>query len=165
MTPSQQGRQLRRWTPGLVAFGGAVVVAVLGGAATEIGPWYRGLQKPFFQPPDWLFGPAWTVIFALTALAALEAWNAAPTRAARERLLLLYALNGALNVLWSVLFFRLRHPDWALVEVVFLWLSILSLVIASGRQSRRAGWLLLPYLAWVSFAAVLNWAVVQLNPA
>jgi tryptophan-rich sensory protein len=149
----------------LVAAGGAVLVAGLGGLATDIGPWYRDLRRPSWQPPDWVFGPVWTLIFSLIALAGLRAWRAAPEGAGRRRLLALYAANGVLNLLWSVLFFTLKRPAWALVEVVFLWASILALVVVSGRHSRLAGWMLLPYLAWVSFAAVLNWAIVRLNPA
>lgn len=136
---------------------------MLGGAATDIGPWYRALQKPAWQPPDWLFGPAWTVIFTLAAIAGVRAWQRTPDRDARGRLLAAFALNGALNVAWNPLFFLLRRPDWALVEVVPLWLSVLLLVVMSGRRDRVAGWLLLPYLAWVGFAGVLNWAVVRLN--
>ena len=140
-----------------------MVVAALGGAATEIGPWYLGLRKPSWQPPDWLFGPAWTAIFALTALAGLRAWRRTPDIAGRGRVLVAYALNALLNISWSVLFFTVKRPDWALAEVVALWLSIVLLIVVSGRRDRAAGWLLVPYLAWVAFAGVLNWSVVRLN--
>lgn len=151
------------WKPVLTAAGAALFVAALGGAATDIGPWYQSLRKPTWQPPDWLFGPAWTTIFALTALAGVRAWRRTPDASARGRLLSAYALNALLNVFWSLLFFTLRRPDWALVEVVPLWLSIVLLIVVSGRRDRAAGWLLVPYLAWVGFAGVLNWSVVRLN--
>jgi tryptophan-rich sensory protein len=153
----------RRWPPVLVAALAAVGVAVLGGLMTELGTWYYGLRQPQWKPPDWLFGPAWTLIFALSALAGVLGWARAPSRAAREWLLALFALNAFLNVLWSLLFFRLRRPDWALVEVAFLWLSIVVLIAVLARWSRPAAWLLAPYLAWVTFAAALNAAVVRLN--
>lgn len=153
----------RRWKPVLLAALAAVAVAGLGGLMTDIGPWYQGLVKPSWQPPDWLFGPVWTTIFALSALAGVRAWEDAPDRASREWMLALFALNGFLNVLWSLLFFRLRRPDWALMEVGLLWLSVLALIVVLSRYSPRAGWLLAPYLAWVAFAAVLNYAVVQIN--
>ncbi|HKX93822.1 MAG TPA: TspO/MBR family protein [Methylibium sp.] len=153
----------RAWKPLLLAALAALAVAMLGGLMTDIGPWYRALVKPSWQPPDMLFGPVWTVIYALAALAAVHAWEAAPSRAAREWMLALFALNGFLNVLWSLLFFRLRRPDWALWEVGLLWLSVLALVVVLGRWSPRAGWLLAPYLAWVAFAAVLNLTIVRLN--
>ena len=152
-----------RWKPVLVAGGAALFVAALGGAATDIGPWYLGLRKPSWQPPDWLFAPVWTAIFALTALAGLRAWRRTPGVAGRGRVLAAYALNALLNVFWSLLFFTVKRPDWALAEVVALWLSVVLLIAVSGQRDRAAGWLLVPYLAWVAFAGVLNWSVVRLN--
>lgn len=149
--------------PVLVALLAAFLVATLGGTMTDLGPWYQNLQKPSLQPPDWLFGPVWTVIFALAALSAATAWRDAPRREDREWLIGLFALNGFLNILWSLLFFRMQRPDWALIEVFVLWLSVLLLMIVLGRYSRIAALLLAPYLAWVSFATLLNWQVVELN--
>ncbi|MEY2617092.1 MAG: hypothetical protein RL522_94 [Pseudomonadota bacterium] len=153
----------RRWLHWVVGAACAVVVSGSGGALTHIGPWYRNLVKPWFQPPDWLFGPAWTLIFALCVVAGVGAWRAAPDARQRMQLILLFALNGVFNVLWSLLFFHLRRPDWALMEIGFLWLSILLLIWLPGRYHPRIRLLLLPYLAWVSFASVLNAAVVGLN--
>lgn len=153
----------QRWKAVLVAGLAAVAVGALGTAATDLSPWYRELVKPAWQPPDWLFGPAWTVIYALGALSAATAWNAARSRAIRQRIILLFGANALLNVLWSELFFGLRRPDWALWEVVLLWLSIAVLIVAMRPISRMASWLLVPYLAWVTFAAILNLAVVRLN--
>lgn len=147
----------------VVAALAALALAGLGALSTNIGPWYRSLSMPPWKPPDALFGPVWTTIYALAATAGVRAWERAPTREARQTLLALFAFNGFVNVLWSLLFFRLRRPDWALMEVGVLWLSILLLVVVLGRWSRLSGWLLLPYLAWVSFASVLNLAVVKLN--
>lgn len=141
----------------------AVVVAGLGGWATELGPWYRALRQPAWQPPDTWFGPAWTLIYTLTAAAGVRAWLGAREPRQRHALLLAFGLNASLNVLWSWLFFRLRRPDWALAEVVLLWLSIIVLMVVCGRTSSAAVWLLVPYLAWVAFAASLNLGVVQLN--
>ncbi len=143
----------------------AITVATLGGLASPIGPWYYGLNKPPFQPPDWLFGPAWTLIFGLTALAGVWAWEARPPLGRWAVILALFTANGLLNILWSALFFTLHRPDWALGEVPALWLSVLGLIVAIWPSSRRAALLLVPYLAWVGFAAVLNLAIVQLNPA
>jgi len=153
----------RRWKPVLAAALAAIAIAGLGALSTDLGPWYWSLQQPAWKPPDALFGPAWTVIYALAAMAGVRAWTAAPSRTEREWLIALFALNGFLNLSWSLLFFRLQRPDWALAEVGFLWASILLLMIVLGRYSRSARLLLAPYLAWVSFAAVLNYAVVQLN--
>lgn len=149
--------------PVIVAALAAVAVAGLGASATDIGPWYLALRKPSWQPPDWLFGPVWTLIYALTALAGIKAWRAAPDRRTRERVLLLFAANALLNVLWSELFFHFRRPDWALMEAAAFWASIVVLIAAVWPLSRTAGWLLAPYLAWVTFATALNLAVVRLN--
>ncbi len=152
-----------RWKPVATAAAGAVGLAVLGAITTDIGPWYLSLKEPPWKPPDILFGPAWTTIFALAAVAGVIAWRRAETRSQREWIPVLFAMNAFLNALWSLLFFRLHRPDWALAEVGFLWLSILALVVVLGRIARPSGWLLAPYLAWVTFASALNLAVVRLN--
>lgn len=151
--------------PSTIAVVAVSAVALLGGLATDIGPWYRELAKPSWQPPDWLFGPAWTIIFALVAAAAVRAWWDVPPGAERQSMVAQFAINGILNVFWSVLFFTLRRPDRALAEVVFLWLSILALILALRRRSPVAAWLLIPYLSWVSFASILNLSIVRLNPS
>lgn len=158
---SEPAHTLRRVSA--TAYGIAVLTAVAGGLATQIGPWYYALKKPSFQPPDWLFGPVWTLIYGLTALAAILAWRAARSATQRRWMLALFAANIALNVGWSVLFFTLRRPDLALIEVALLWLSVLALVIHCGALHRTSRLLLLPYLAWVSFASCLNYGIVQLN--
>jgi benzodiazapine receptor len=140
-----------------------MAVAALGALTTELGPWYYRLHKPAWQPPDWLFGPAWTLIFALAALAGVLYWKQRENRNDRLQLLAAFALNAFLNTFWSLLFFRVKRPDWALDEVGFLWLSIGLLIVLLARGSRIGAWLLVPYLAWVSFAAALNWKIVQLN--
>jgi tryptophan-rich sensory protein len=151
------------WEPIVVAACAAIVVAAAGGLATEIGPWYRALRKPSWQPPDWAFGPAWTLIFTLTAAAGVLGWKAAPDTAWRATLIAAFAANGVLNTVWSFLFFKLRRPDWALKEVVALWLSIAVLIVTVAGLSTVGAWLLVPYLLWVSFAAYLNLTIVRLN--
>ena len=151
------------WKPVLVAALAAIAVGALGGSLTDIGPWYQALKKPSWQPPDWAFGPAWTTIFALAVVSAVSAWRATRDSAQRTWIIGLFALNGFLNVLWSTLFFALRRPDWALMEVGFLWLAIALPMVVFWRLSKTASLCLLPYLLWVSFAAFLNFTIVQLN--
>jgi tryptophan-rich sensory protein len=153
----------RRLKPIAAAALAALLVAGLGALITDLSPWYYGLRQPAWKPPDLLFGPAWTLIFSLTALSGVYAWNGAPA-GARRRIAWLFALNLGLNMLWSVLFFRLRRPDWAFAEVTLLWLSIAMLMAMVAPYSKTASWLLAPYLAWVTFAAALNLQVVRLNP-
>jgi translocator protein len=152
----------RVMTIGIAALA-AVGVAIIGGLMTDIGPWYQALNKPAWQPPDWLFGPVWTTIYAMTAVAMVLAWDGSKDTVARQNLLILLLLNATLNVTWSLLFFSLRRPDWALVEVAFLWASIVLLIYACLKRRRIAALFLLPYLAWVAFAAVLNAEIVRLN--
>lgn len=152
------------WAPPVIAGLLAVAVAVAGGVATRTDGWYRRLRVPSWKPPDWAFGPIWTVIFALTTTSAVLAWNADPEPLARVRLVAVFTVNGVLNIAWSVIFFRLRRPDWAFAEVVLLWLSIVAVVLTVGHASTVAGVLNLPYLAWVSVAACLNLTIVRLNP-
>lgn len=141
----------------------ALFVAVLGGTVTDIGPWYQALRKPAWQPPAWLFAPVWTFIYATIVVSFVTAWAGTDDKNTREWLIGLFCLNGALNIFWSLFFFRLQRPDWALYENALLWLSVLGLVIFTWRISRKASYLLFPYLAWVSFAGWLNFTVVKLN--
>jgi tryptophan-rich sensory protein len=146
-----------------VAVAGVTLVAGVGGLLTDVGPWYERLRFPRLRPPNWLFGPAWTTIFALIATVGVLAWNDAPDTDARRALIALFAVNGLLNVAWSPLFFKLRRPDWALIELIPFWLSILALILFLLAFSPRAAALLAPYLAWVTFAGWLNWRIVRLN--
>jgi benzodiazapine receptor len=147
----------------LVAAGLALALAAAGGLLTDIGPWYRNLRKPSWQPPDWLFGPAWTLILGLAATAGVFAWHHAPSGGARLTIAVLFGFNWICHLLWSPLFFKLRRPDWALIEVAFLWLSLAALVVGLAPYSAVASWLIVPYLLWVTFAAYLNWTIVRLN--
>jgi benzodiazapine receptor len=147
----------------IVAALAALALAGAGGLLTEVGPWYRALRKPRLQPPDWLFGPAWTLILGMAAASGVLAWQGTHDRAAHVRIVVLFAANALFHLLWSPLFFKIKRPDWALVEVTFLWCSILALVIGLAPYSAAASWLCVPYLVWVSFAAWLNYAIVSLN--
>lgn len=150
-------------TPTIVAIAIAVFLGGFGGLMTPIGRWYADLRKPRLQPPNWLFGPAWTIILGLAAWSAVLAWNAAPDRAARTTVVILFATNAVFHAAWSPLFFRARRPDWALVEVVFLWGSLVALVVGLWPISQQASLLIVPYLIWVSFASWLNNEIVRLN--
>lgn len=150
-------------SPIIIAAGVAIFLGVVGGLMTPIDDWYHALRKPAWQPPNWAFGPAWTIILGLAAWSAVVAWNAAATDGERARVIVLFAFNAVCHFLWSPLFFRLRRPDWALIEVVFLWASLVALVALLWPISPFASMLIWPYLAWVSFAAWLNLTIVRLN--
>lgn len=156
----------RAWLPTdrracVLAALGAVTLAALGGLATDLGPWYAALRQPAWKPPDIWFGPAWTLIFTLAAWSAVLGWQAAAAGAPRRRWLIGLGLNAALNLGWSLLFFTLKRPDWALAEVALLALSVAGLVWQA--PTWRAAVLLWPYLAWVLYASSINAGVVWLN--
>jgi tryptophan-rich sensory protein len=123
-------------------------------------PWYAELAKPRWTPPNWLFGPVWTILFLAMAFAAWLVWRQTTLTSAPMRLFLLQLL---LNIGWSALFFHLRSPGAAFIEIVLLWCAILMTAIAFGKIVPLAYWLMAPYLLWVSYAAVLNFAIWRLN--
>ncbi|RFO97059.1 TspO protein [Rhodoferax lacus] len=151
------------WRAFAVALAASLAIAGVGGALTELGPWYFSLKQPAWKPPDYAFGIIWSTIFTLCAFSAAIAWSHAPGPVRKRRLLVLFLLNGALNMLWSLLYFKLHRPDWAMWEWALLWLSVLSLVLGLRAYSRLASWLNVPYLLWVSAAGLLNWQTIVLN--
>jgi benzodiazapine receptor len=141
----------------------ALLAGAVGGLAAAPGEWYNSLNKPAWNPPSWIFGPVWTTLYILMGIAAALAWEGRRTRAGRVAFLL-FGLQLALNALWSWLFFHWHRPDLALADLVVLWVVILGALIAFRRIRPLAGWLLVPYLAWVSFAGVLNASIAKRNP-
>jgi len=138
--------------------------AGLGAWATSSGPdtWYAGLRKPPFTPPDWVFGPVWSVLYLTMAVAAWMVWRREGLRRAALPLGL-FVLQLVLGAAWSALFFGWRSPGLAMADLVLLWCAILATVLCFWYRSAVAGWLLMPYLAWVSFAGALNFAIWRLN--
>ena len=146
-----------------VALAWVTVVSLIGQRLTDLGPWYQGLRQPPWKPPDWAFGVIWTSVFALIVASGVMAWRRCQTRITRVWLLALWGLNSILHMLWSLLFFTLKRPDWSMLEIPFLWISIAAIMVFSWRLSRIASLLLVPYIVWVTIAALLNLANVQLN--
>ena len=124
--------------------------------------WYAGLAKPAWNPPGWLFGPVWTILYAMMAVAAWRVWLQGGW-ARQKKALGLFLLQWALNALWTPLFFGLHRPDWALAEILVLLIAILATLRVFWRVDQLAGPLLLPYAAWVGFATVLNWTIWRMN--
>jgi benzodiazapine receptor len=153
-----------RWL--ILIFWMAVCFAVAGIGArwnvTEIPGWYRQLRRPSFAPPNWVFGPVWSALYLLMAIAAWRI-SVQPASPARTLALGLFVGQLALNLAWSYLFFRRHAIAGALGEILLLWAAIGVTTVVFGRINPLAGWLMLPYLAWVSFASVLNGAFWRLN--
>lgn len=131
--------------------------------ATSVGTWYAALRKPPYNPPGWIFGPVWTVLYALMGVAAWlvvrRGWNSVAVKAA----LAAFVAQLVLNMLWSAVFFGMRSPGIAFIELLGLWVAILVTIRLFWRVSPTAGALLVPYVLWVSFAAVLNYSIWRLN--
>ena len=124
--------------------------------APAISGWYQFLNRPAFAPPNWVFAPAWTTLYILMGVSLYLAWR-------RHARLIWFWTQLALNANWSMVFFGLRSPKLALLNIVVLWLSIVLAIKDFRRKSSPAAYLLVPYLAWVTFAAYLNWAIWRLN--
>lgn len=139
-------------------------IAAIGGAVTSgsVGTWYVTLQKPSFNPPNWIFGPVWTVLYAAMAIAVWRVWRIVGWRNGFEPLFL-FAIQLGLNLAWSVLFFGMHRVGAAMVCIAALWLGIAATAAAFRKTDRPAAWLMVPYIAWVSFAALLNFSIWRLN--
>jgi len=147
------------------------LAAAIGSVFTmpAISSWYSTLAKPSFAPPNWLFGPAWTTLYILMAISLYIVWVEYDGREFRRRdaikpALMAFGVQLALNAAWSFLFFGLRSPLLGMIGIIALWLAIVVTMVKFWKISKNATWLLVPYILWVSFASILNYAVWQLNP-
>lgn len=154
-------RQAKTWVSLAASIALPLLLGAVGGLATDSG-WYVELHRPSFAPPGWVFGPVWTVLYGSMGTAAWWVWRAAGWPRARHALGW-YAAQLLLNALWSPIFFGLRAMGWALIDIGLMGVAIVGTLVAFYRIERRAGLLLVPYLLWVAFAAVLNWSLWTLN--
>jgi len=137
-------------------------VAALGGLATDTRGWFEALEKPAFNPPSWVFGPVWTVLYLMMGVAAWRVVDRVGWRAARVAMAI-FGLQLTLNLAWSWLFFGAQRPDLALIDIVALDVAVLATGWAFSKHDRPAAYLLLPYAAWIAFATALNADFVRLN--
>ena len=160
----KKGTEGMRWLGLLFWVGLCFAVAAIGGrwTAGEISGWYRTLARPAIAPPNWVFGPVWSLLYLLMAVAAWRVWLTAPSPL-RTWGLTLFLVQLALNLAWSLIFFRLHAIGAALAEVALLWAAIGVTTLFFGRVAPEAAWLMAPYWAWVSFATVLNAAYWRIN--
>lgn len=131
----------------------------MGSLFTSIGSWYENLNKPIFNPPNWVFGPAWTLLYILMGLAFYYIWK----KGYCKKCFFIYFIQLFLNLLWSFLFFTLQNPLLAFINIILLWLAILLCIVWFYKVSRIAAYLFIPYLLWVSFASLLNLFIIILN--
>ena len=147
----------------LITFSVSFLTASIGGNFTVLDDWYYSLTQPSWKPDDLIFPIAWTTIFTLCAISGGMLLSSASTLALKLKLSACFLLNAFLNVWWSYLYFFIKRPDMALLEVVFLWGSIIILILFSKAVNKVASFLLIPYLAWVTLASVLNYETTRLN--
>lgn len=131
--------------------------------ASSIDTWYAALQKPSFNPPSWIFGPVWVTLFVLMGISLYLVWEKGIKAKGAKTALIFFGIQLALNALWSIIFFGLRSPLYASIEIIILWLAILFTILKFYRISKPAAYLLIPYMLWVSFAAVLNISIAIIN--
>ncbi len=148
----------------IVALGVSYLAAFVGSlfTATSVKGWYPVLQKPWFTPPAWLFGPVWAVLFTLIGISAYLVWRE-DSKKGTKAAMAAFDFQLGLNVIWSMLFFGLRSPLLAMIDIAALWLSIIITILLFWKISKAAAALLIPYILWVSFAAALNYGILALN--
>lgn len=130
---------------------------------TGVGSWYQTIQRPSWNPPNWIFGPVWTTLYVMMGIALYLIWKADVSSSLKNYAILLFTLQLILNFFWSFIFFNQQQPCWAFAEIVALWVLILFTIFAFAKINSLAAWLLVPYISWVSFAAMLNYAIWKLN--
>ena len=156
---------MRRFLPLLISLALAYAAALIGSLFTvdAIDTWYATLARPLLSPPNWIFGPVWTTLYAFMAIAAWRIYERRSAHPAATRLLGIYLAHLAVNTLWSIVFFGMQNPLLALLIIGVLWGLIFFLMLRFYRIDRTAAYLFMPYLAWVTFATYLNAAIVALN--
>ncbi len=144
--------------PQLVAAGGAYFTI------TGRGSWYQSIQKPAWNPPSWVFAPVWTTLYILMGVAFYLVWKSNASVKIKRTAIIFFIIQLLLNFLWSYIFFGQHLIGVAVIEIVCLWLAILATIFAFSKISKLAAWLLVPYISWVSFAALLTYAIWRLSP-
>lgn len=149
----------------VLALGLCLAVGAVGSLATapQIPTWYAGLAKPGWTPPDFVFPVVWTLLYVMMAVALWRLWDRHPPSPARGTAIRLFALQLALNFIWTPVFFGLEAIGWGVAIILALWLAIAATIWAAARIDRPAAWMLAPYLAWVSYASALNIAIFVMN--
>lgn len=130
---------------------------------TGVESWYQTIQKPSWNPPNWIFGPVWTTLYVMMGIALFLVWKEDTSEELKKIAIALFAVQLTLNFFWSFIFFNQQQPGWALVEIIAMWFFILLTIFAFAQVNKTAAWLLVPYISWVSFATILNYTIWQLN--
>jgi len=149
----------------LIAVGISELAGFIGAGftAAAIPTWYAALEKPSLNPPSWVFGPTWLLLYLLMGIAAYLVWERGWEHIWVRHSIKLFAVQLVLNAAWSIIFFKYQNPGWALVDIVALWIAVVATIGAFAKHSRLAAALMIPYILWVSFATYLNYSIWMLN--
>ncbi len=150
---------------GIIALALPLLVGGVSGffSVTGVESWYPTIQKPSWNPPNWVFGPVWTTLYVMMGIAFFLVWKDDTSKELKKIAITLFAVQLTLNFFWSFIFFKLQQPGWALVEIIAMWIFISLTIFAFAQVNKAAAWLLVPYISWVSFATILNYTIWQLN--
>lgn len=149
----------------LIAVAIPIAVGATSGFFTVTGveSWYQTINKPSWNPPNWVFGPVWTTLYIMMGIALYLVWKSDSSDVLKKTAIILFAVQLTLNFFWSFIFFNQQQTGWALVEIIAMWFFILLTIFAFAQVSKPAAWLLVPYISWVSFATILNYTIWKLN--
>lgn len=149
----------------IISIGVSLLAGVIGSLFTvsSLPTWYEGLVKPVLNPPSWVFGPVWTILYVLMGISLWLVWKSGSNVSEKKRAIALFLAQLILNAIWSPIFFGARSLGNALVVIVLLWAAVVLTILIFTKISRLAAWLLVPYILWVSFAVYLNFSIWQLN--
>ncbi|MEP6748096.1 MAG: TspO/MBR family protein [Bacteroidota bacterium] len=149
----------------IISIAVTVGFGLLGGifTAAEIQGWFLHVNKPLWNPPNWLFAPVWTTLYLLMGIAFYLVWKAKANADTKQWAIIIFIAQFGLNFIWSYIFFKEHLIGWAFVDIIILWIAILCTIIAFSKINKTAAWLLVPYISWVSFAAILNYTIWQMN--
>ena len=156
---------MKNWLKLLISILLPQVAAGIGAyfTVTGTGTWYQTIEKPGWNPPSWLFAPVWTILYIAMGVAFYLVWKSNAVLSHKRTAMILRGVQLVLNLFWTIIFFNQHQLLWATVEIAVLWLFILATIFAFARINKAAAWLLVPYIAWVSFAGILTWTIWSLN--
>lgn len=150
---------------GIIAIAIPLLIGATSGffTVTGVDSWYQTINKPSWNPPNWIFGPVWTTLYVMMGIALFLVWKEDISTELKKIAIAFFIVQLILNFFWSFIFFNQQQPGWALVEIVIMWFFILLTIFAFAQVNKTAAWLLVPYISWVSFATILNYTIWQLN--
>jgi len=156
---------MKNWIKLVISIAVPLVIGGIAGmfTSTEIAGWFQTINKPAWQPPNWVFGPVWTALYILMGISFYLIWQSPAPKNTKRIAITLWIIQLVFNFFWSFIFFKKHQIDWALGEILVLWFFILLTMLFFGRIRSLAAWLMVPYISWVTFASLLTYTIYQLN--